>query len=597
RRQRNHRSSPLVVSRSPSAAAAGGSTFGAPPSGRVHVPYRDSKLTELLQDSVGGTAKTMLIACISLVARDLEETKMTLEYATKARKIKNSPTADERDKFLLRIRSLEYQLQQALNKTPGSVTISREFYEEMLQLNARLEESNENAEKLSHMLSHAEASQRIEKYQQEENARAIRAAEDERTRCVSYLLQQVAQVDDIKSRLAASYASMHHTMEEAQCDWYVTADNILRRAENTTDNISSVEDLISTCPSGVGQLESVVRRVQTSVDELVSDMIERTKLHESCVREMATDRSRDVMEDLRSTNQKLQEITAQLTRTQEKVGRWHAESGSLSSSHTQWVETVQQRDPVVTPSLFITSLSTVKRETLRDVRSMLQLNGEQQQQQQPQQNGGSVMLRQSLAAQRGSVAQVRSTANTPSNAATKQLGGSTSATSAFAETEPSSPLLFSASSSSAPSIDVGATSALTKVKSLFKQSASLLTAWKHETLAGAPSSSAEGLIATVPLSQQQRVVLTQPPSAPALSHHVSTALTTEPATTLNSSYLPSSSSAKSTSTHETLAGAPSSSAEGLIATTVPLSQQQRVVLTQPQQSAPARITCRLLSQH
>jgi hypothetical protein len=55
-----------------------------------HVPYRDSKLTELLQDSVGGTARTMLIACISAIDRDIEETKSTLEYASQARKIKNT---------------------------------------------------------------------------------------------------------------------------------------------------------------------------------------------------------------------------------------------------------------------------------------------------------------------------------------------------------------------------------------------------------------------------------------------------------------------------------------------------------------------------
>lgn len=37
-----------------------------------HVPYRDSKLTELLQDSIGGTARTLMIACISSNGRDIE---------------------------------------------------------------------------------------------------------------------------------------------------------------------------------------------------------------------------------------------------------------------------------------------------------------------------------------------------------------------------------------------------------------------------------------------------------------------------------------------------------------------------------------------
>ena len=57
---------------------------------RTHVPYRDSKLTRLLQDSLGGNSKTCVVACVSPVDTNFEETLNTLKYATRARNIKNT---------------------------------------------------------------------------------------------------------------------------------------------------------------------------------------------------------------------------------------------------------------------------------------------------------------------------------------------------------------------------------------------------------------------------------------------------------------------------------------------------------------------------
>ena len=55
--------------------------------GRPHVPYRDSKLTRLLQASLGGTARTALIACCAPGGDATGETKSTLEFAARARKV------------------------------------------------------------------------------------------------------------------------------------------------------------------------------------------------------------------------------------------------------------------------------------------------------------------------------------------------------------------------------------------------------------------------------------------------------------------------------------------------------------------------------
>ncbi|MCL6404059.1 hypothetical protein EXT66_22780, partial [Pectobacterium carotovorum subsp. carotovorum] len=60
-----------------------------------HIPYRESKLTRLLQDSLGGRTKTCIIATVSPAKIAMDETMSTLEYATRAKSIKNTPQVNQ----------------------------------------------------------------------------------------------------------------------------------------------------------------------------------------------------------------------------------------------------------------------------------------------------------------------------------------------------------------------------------------------------------------------------------------------------------------------------------------------------------------------
>ncbi|KZT26445.1 kinesin-domain-containing protein [Neolentinus lepideus HHB14362 ss-1] len=61
-----------------------------------HIPYRESKLTRLLQDSLGGRTKTCIIATISPARSNMEETLSTLDYAMRAKSIRNRPEVNQR---------------------------------------------------------------------------------------------------------------------------------------------------------------------------------------------------------------------------------------------------------------------------------------------------------------------------------------------------------------------------------------------------------------------------------------------------------------------------------------------------------------------
>jgi hypothetical protein len=67
----------------------------------TYVPYRDSKLTRLLQDSLGGNTKTLMISNVGPADYNFDETMNTLRYASRAKNIKNKPKINEDPKDAL----------------------------------------------------------------------------------------------------------------------------------------------------------------------------------------------------------------------------------------------------------------------------------------------------------------------------------------------------------------------------------------------------------------------------------------------------------------------------------------------------------------
>ncbi|KAL8594876.1 Kinesin-like protein kif3b [Nucella lapillus] len=87
----------------------------------THIPYRDSKLTRLLQDSLGGNSKTTMVANIGPADYNYEETLTTLRYANRAKSIKNKPKINEDPKdALLR------EFQEEINRLKGKLTTKGE---------------------------------------------------------------------------------------------------------------------------------------------------------------------------------------------------------------------------------------------------------------------------------------------------------------------------------------------------------------------------------------------------------------------------------------------------------------------------------------
>uniref|UniRef100_A0AAQ6A652 Kinesin motor domain-containing protein n=1 Tax=Amphiprion ocellaris TaxID=80972 RepID=A0AAQ6A652_AMPOC len=121
------------------------------------VPYRDSKLTRLLQDSLGGNSHTLMIACISPADSNMEETINTLRYADRARKIKNKPVVniDPRAAEMKRLKQQVQELQVMLLHARGGVAPVPESAENVTKLLERNRALQDENNKLSRELSEA----------------------------------------------------------------------------------------------------------------------------------------------------------------------------------------------------------------------------------------------------------------------------------------------------------------------------------------------------------------------------------------------------------------------------------------------------------
>ena len=127
-----------------------------------HVSYRDSKLTRLLQDSLGGNAITYLVACVTPAEFHLSETLNTVQYAQRARAIQSKPqiqqTSDESDKQALidRLRAevsfLREQIRNSRNGERGGDTPQERLerqHEREIELQNHLLDSQESYSALS----------------------------------------------------------------------------------------------------------------------------------------------------------------------------------------------------------------------------------------------------------------------------------------------------------------------------------------------------------------------------------------------------------------------------------------------------------------
>lgn len=209
------------------------------------IPYRDSKLTRLLQDSLGGRTKTCIIATISPAKSNLEETISTLDYAFRAKNIRNKPQ---------------------LNSLVSKKTMLREYTAEIEKLKTELIATRQrngvylSSEAYEEMTTESES----RKILSEEQKAKIEAMEASLRNKVQELFSLTSNFNNLKKDNETTKATLDKTQDVLQQTEFVlktTAQNLaeetlLREAHQKTEE----------------QLHGVGRNLITTLEQSVSDV-------------------------------------------------------------------------------------------------------------------------------------------------------------------------------------------------------------------------------------------------------------------------------------------------------------------------------------
>lgn len=92
----------------------------------THVSFRDSKLTRLLQPSLSGNAKMAVVCCVTPSEKYIEETRSTLQFASRAKLVKTHATVNEVVDDATKLKRLKAELEQLKDKQRLSCGMSEE---------------------------------------------------------------------------------------------------------------------------------------------------------------------------------------------------------------------------------------------------------------------------------------------------------------------------------------------------------------------------------------------------------------------------------------------------------------------------------------
>mmetsp|Transcript_47141 Transcript_47141/g.121827 ORF Transcript_47141/g.121827 Transcript_47141/m.121827 type:complete len:1136 (-) Transcript_47141:275-3682(-) len=252
-----------------------------------HIPYRESKLTRLLQDSLGGRTMTCVIATVGPFAGSIEETLSTLDYANRAKNIKNRPEVNQMmskrtviKEYTQEIKRLKDELQAARAK--DGVYMPIEAHEEMTtqieqqnarieELDALLEERLKEFEKLQEMFQNKE-----EELADETEAHAVTRSKLMRTRATlqdTHFKLKKTKVDLVDHQSVVQEKDTRETLMHGQ------AQSLLHTSMGMKENISKLfskierkEDVFTHNRSALARMQRGMAASFQSMDESMQEV-------------------------------------------------------------------------------------------------------------------------------------------------------------------------------------------------------------------------------------------------------------------------------------------------------------------------------------
>lgn len=283
---------------------------------RPHIPYRESKLTRLLQDSLGGKTKTSIIATISPAPIDLDDTLSTLDYASRAKKITNKPEMNQRltKKALLREYAQEIErLRRDLHasREKNGIYIAEEDFKE-------LSASKENYLEMCKRLS--------------ERDTAIQEKEERLAALQNENLKHKKLFEDFSSE----YEKTKIELAKANQDRERQKKLIMAQKENEKRLTSQAKELTEVAESAShdnyllhskkDRIETILRENRASIDkcqtELREDIAHCESLVDMCTEEVSCliSENYQIQQLAQENSKKLERATSTLNATKRELG-------------------------------------------------------------------------------------------------------------------------------------------------------------------------------------------------------------------------------------------------------------------------------------
>ncbi|KAL4067644.1 P-loop containing nucleoside triphosphate hydrolase protein [Scleroderma citrinum] len=347
-----------------------------------HVPYRESKLTRLLQDSLGGRTKTCIIATVSPARSNMEETLSTLDYAIRAKSIRNKPEVNQRmtrnsllKEYVAEIERLKADVLAAREKngiffseeTWNQMTVEQELRQTEVEeakkqvdiLESQLRSVREEFEQSIALLMKrdGELKDAKEKLKETESELEVREGQLRQVKGAleeEMIVRQAYQVNE--SKLDGVACGLKQVVSESIDDVGALFEKLQRKSKTFTSNIKVVSHYGKSISAEVQTLATKLDEFIKTADHSTQSLRAEAKSYHTKELDILTSHSERIDQDLQRVQNSLRIINAKDDVSAEALGILHNavkdSQETLKGSFAAWSESLRTSSHTLAEQLY-----------------------------------------------------------------------------------------------------------------------------------------------------------------------------------------------------------------------------------------------------
>lgn len=294
----------------------------------THIPYRDSKLTRLLQDSLGGNAKTVMVANIGPASYNYDETLSTLRYANRAKNIKNKPK---------------------INEDPKDALL-REFQEEIARLKGRLQgKGGPRPKRKKKRVRRNEDGEIISGSEEDDDEEG----EDNEEDAEAYMQEQQARLEEEKQAILNN-----HNMLQSEKDKFLSElqdkQSVLSKEKENRDALASkIKAMESKLLMGGGNIVDHTNEQQRALEQRRKEIAEQKRVEREIQQKLEEkeESAVELQETYVSLQQEVEVKTKKLKKLFAKLQATKQEIQDLQEEHVKERQELEQTQNELTREL------------------------------------------------------------------------------------------------------------------------------------------------------------------------------------------------------------------------------------------------------